>query len=797
MGDQLTWALHYLEKGLHPIPLQPRSKKPPRGFGYKKYQNTAPKIEDLQKWFARTDNNVAVLLGRGLIAVDLDGEGAEEVLEEAGIELPAKAPRSKTSSGYHVLLRVKEDLGDRVNLFKKKKNAAGKLEKPLVDIRGIGYIVAPPSIHPSGHVYEWEYRLGDDIPAAPAALVELIKRTASTKSKKNGTNVGPEAPKWVAQALDGVGEGQRDDICAKLAGYFLGHSMPVDIVRSSLYLWADKCKPPFPRDQVDKTVESITKKDAAARDKADEDARREFQILGYNQGSYFYLPRGSSQIVELRAESHTKLNFLRLAPLQYWEASYAGKHGVQWDMAANALIRQAEARGVYDVSRVRGRGAWWDNNRAVLHLGDRLVVGDTETPIVDVGLGYYVYQAAPPMPVEHSDPLPVDDANTLIDICELVNWERPISARLLAGWATVAPICGALAWRPHIWLTGPAGCGKSWVIDHIIRRMLGEIGIPVLGETTEAGVRQILGHDARPIVFDEAEGSDQRAQIRIQNILALARQASSETGAAIIKGTPGGIAKTYRIRSCFAFSSIGVGLQQHADSTRVTVLSIERRDDPEKFQKLKVLCADTFTETYVRRFIARSIRLVPVIRQNSETFASAGAAVIGSQRMGDQIGVLLAGAYSLFDEGLIEPQEAREWLEEQDWSEQKGVQDQNDEQLCLARILEHVVRIPPTHDRSIAELIKIAFVTSGNQDDKVTQTTAEEALWRLGIRIDQDHFTISNTHTAIAGILAQTTWAHGWARVLKRIPDAETTAHPARFGAVKGRGVMIPLDFLE
>ena len=40
-------------------------------------------------------------------------------------------------------------------------------------------------------------------------------------------------------------------------------------------------------------------------------------------------------------------------------------------------------------------------------------------------------------------------------------FENDIGAVALAGWTTLAPICGALQWRPHVWLTGASGSGPS------------------------------------------------------------------------------------------------------------------------------------------------------------------------------------------------------------------------------------------------------------------------------------------------------------------------------------------------
>lgn len=803
-SETLQHARFYLSKGLHPIPVEYRGKRPQ--VKWEKYQTTPPTDAELVSWFGGggQPRNIGIVLGRGKFAVDFDGPGAEQLLTAAGVTLPEDAPRSITGNGFHVFFSAPTDIGDRVALL------AAPSGKPAIDIRGRGYVVAPPSVHASGHVYAWEQR-PDTLPAAPQALLDLLERPLA-RPQSHATASAPSDLTWVTDALQGVGEGRRDATCARLAGYYLSKGLPEDVVRASLYAFADRCTPPFSHADVDKTVLSVNRREtaqAAAAGTDSSDPTAPFQILGYNQGGYYYLPRGSRQVVELRAEQHSKLQLLRLAPMSHWERAYPSKAGPVWDMAANALIRRAEAIGVYDTARVRGRGAWWDTDHAVLHLGDSLITDGVSTPIYAVAPGRYIYEAASPMPVDLGDPLTADAANQVVQIAEMFTWERPISARLLAGWCAVAPICGALTWRPHVWVTGPAGSGKSWVMDNYIKPLLGGVGLSVQGETTEAGLRQTLGHDARPIVFDEAEGQNERAQMRIQNILNLARQASSETGAVIIKGSPLGAAKVYRIRSCFAFSSIGVGVQQHADATRVSVLSIEKRDvstDPDaadRFARLQVSISSTITEDFVRRFIARSIRLAPVIRANARTFATAGAAAIGSQRMGDQVGALLAGAYSLYQDGLITPDAAATWVTAQDWTEQRSVQEETDEASCLRRILEHVIHVQTRSyvgQRSIAELIRIAGAEEDGEN--VSRAAASEILGRHGIRVDNNvlvqHFTISSSHTAIARILDGTPWRTSWARVLRRLPGSMATTAPVRFGpAGRGRGVEIPFSEVE
>lgn len=814
-SEILQAARYYLSKGLHPIPIEyPRAGKPQSGkkplVKWEKYQDTPPTDAELVKWFGGGLANIGIILGRGKVAVDLDGEGAEQALAAAGVTLPADAPRSRTSAGYHVLMSVSADVGDRVNLLKQtKRDAAGALIKPLIDIRGIGYLVAPPSVHASGHVYAWERR-PDLLPPAPAKLLALINQAPSSPA---AVTPGQGDFKWVVKAMGGVGEGQRDSMCARLAGYFLKKNMPEDVVKATLYVFADRCTPPFEHSEVDKTVVSVRRREDKRASIESEGGSAEagavptepFQVLGYNQGVYYYLPRGSRQVVELRAKHHTKLDLLTLAPHAYWEREFPGPSGPKWDLAANALIRKCERAGVYDSARLRGRGAWWDVDHAVLHLGDTLITDGVATPIMDAKPGAFIYEAAGPMPVKLGTPLTAAEARRITQICELATWERPISAKLFAGAIAVAPICGALDWRPHVWLTGGAGTGKSWLMNKIARRLLSHIALVGQSSTSEAGIRQILSNDARPIVFDEIEGVNEEAQRRIQNVLALARQASSEGGGAIIKGSPLGIAKSFRIRSCFIFASIGVGLQQHADATRVTVLSLEQVDvkDPKnvaRFNELERMVAEVFTDEFVHGFNARIISLIPTIRANARTFAAAGAQAIGSQRLGDQIGALLAGAYALHSDGLIGVDAAAAWIGKHDWSEQRSINEGGDELLCLNKIVESTVRVQTTRgpaERSIGELIEVA---AEKREDYFSTADAHDALLRLGVRVERnggnDIFLIAGAHSGIARLLAGTPWAHGWGRILRRVRGAAAHDAPVRFAGVRSRATALPLSLV-
>jgi hypothetical protein len=103
--------------------------------------------------------------------VDIDGESAQAVLEQLAAQHGA-IPTTRTVStgrggGRHLWLRIPsdEDLG----------NTAGRLGAGI-DTRGRGgYVLAPPSRHPSGRRYTWEEAAETPIAEAPDWILERLR----------------------------------------------------------------------------------------------------------------------------------------------------------------------------------------------------------------------------------------------------------------------------------------------------------------------------------------------------------------------------------------------------------------------------------------------------------------------------------------------------------------------------------------------------------------------------------------------------------------------------------------------
>ncbi len=527
--------------------------------------------------------------------------------------------------------------------------------------------------------------------------------------------------------------------------------------------------------------------------------------LGHDRGTFFYLSRAARQVFALPAQQHTKSHFLAMASLpHYWaRTQFIGEKGkIDWDAAADHLMRSCRDIGIYDPERIRGRGAWHDDGRAVLHLGDRLIVDGIPVPSLTLPGSRHVYEAGLPMLRDIPAPLPSADAHRLVKICASLNWEKPIHGTLLAGFLAVAPICGGLAWRPSIWLTGRSGSGKTFVYENIIAACLRGYALFVQSKTSEAGIRQRLASDARPVAFDEAEAEDTASQQRIQAVLDLIRQSASESGGEIVKGSANQSgARSYRIRSSFALVSINVSLQHAADESRISVLTLRPSDGThaaaERFAALNAEVQSTLTPAFAASLIARSARLLPTIRANAETFAHAVALRLGSRRAGDQLGALLAGAYSLHSDGRITPEQAADYVARQAW-DATTAETEPDETRLLAHLTQHRLRVAWGNGGATEATVGALIEAALGRDERIPADAAERTLRETGMRTDPGGLFVSNTHPALAAILKGTPWHAQWGRALVRLPGAEWTKKPLKFAfAHVAKPVFIPMSAID
>lgn len=518
-----------------------------------------------------------------------------------------------------------------------------------------------------------------------------------------------------------------------------------------------------------------------------------FRALGYDGDRYYYLPESKGQVIGITSAGHTNPgNMMNLAPLEWWEAHFAKdpdnpSKGVNWIAATSACMQECNRAGVYDERNIRGRGAWFDDGRVVLHLGDRLLV-DGETMDNTVIESKQIYEKRPSLEAaQDATPATNDEANMLNDIVHGLSWKSETHALFFAGWIVLAPICGAVDWRPHMWITAEKGVGKTWVTKNIVQPILGKSAYVAQSTTTEPGIRQELRRDARPVIIDEAESETKNGRERIQGILELARQSSTGAGE-IVKGSSGGKSVSYLIRSMFCLLSINTAIRQASDESRFAVVELKKHKagEAERFADFSKHVMRTLNDDFCARIRARSYQLIPIIRQNAATFSQAIAETEGSRRMGDQVGTLLAGALSLNSDQLISLEDATAFVREIDLEDASDAAEVDDGRMLLDAILQYTIMYEDDATRrhlSVAELIQAAAAPATSHSVPAMRRDAKNLLRRWGMVVDEQREIVAfaNRHIKLEAILRDTPWAGNWAPVLGRVRGDNQKTNAVRF----------------
>lgn len=522
-----------------------------------------------------------------------------------------------------------------------------------------------------------------------------------------------------------------------------------------------------------------------------------FTCLGFSDDCFFYLVHRGGHIRKMTPSAHSANNLLMLAPKGFWMKRWPGEKAdtVRWDGVASALFEFKER--YFDPKIIRGRGCWIEDGKSIYHAGDRVYTTDDCGNHSMTRLRDYrspsgnSYKGA--FPIELND-TPLDDAQAqdMVRLCNAQPFLKPTSNALLGGWLAVAPICGALSWHPHIFLTGPHGAGKTYVLESIIRAVTGDVAaVQVKGSTTEAALRGLIGSDAFPVSFDETDCSGEKGALRMKNIMELARAASTESGGGIGRGSVTGEATIYQIRSCFAFAGITPTMTDAADISRIALLELRKlnltneRDKHLREESKRLLGKTVAVREYASKLRARSIRNADIIAANAVTLSNLIAARSGTSRIGDQVGTLLAGWHSLHKIERLNEVSGLAWLleigvDEFISTQEVDVEDQHEED-CRAHLLGATIKIDANGDNkassaSVGELV--AFICGTLSSASRDMTHVKQTLARHGLKVEQDgsgaHWLwVANKSQALNVLFKGSDYGNSvWKSHLKRLDGA-------------------------
>ncbi len=147
-------ALEYLKLGFRPIPLIAGTKR--AQLKWKEYQSRVPTEQEVQSWFADTEQNIALLTGNGVVVVDVDDPTlVEVVIEHCG---PTPMRCQTPGGGLHLYYATRPGV---------HYGNAVRIKGKSIDLRCEGgYAVCPWSRDENGTRYRWLGNVirGDDLP---------------------------------------------------------------------------------------------------------------------------------------------------------------------------------------------------------------------------------------------------------------------------------------------------------------------------------------------------------------------------------------------------------------------------------------------------------------------------------------------------------------------------------------------------------------------------------------------------------------------------------------------------------
>jgi hypothetical protein len=502
--------------------------------------------------------------------------------------------------------------------------------------------------------------------------------------------------------------------------------------------------------------------------------------LGYSaEGHFVFLDQVRQILVVATSSQLLSLQYLLgLMPIQFWAGQFPGrKNSATVDpwAAGQALMETCRQRGPFDSKNVRGRGVWREADRIIVNLGGALPSGLK-----------YVYVCFEPLPLKEVKNFPVSRLERML---ELFTWRNPQDAMLALGWLAIAPICGVLKWRPHCFVYGPPNCGKT-TLHTTVTNLLTPLVVSVDGQSTEAGIRQMIKADSRPCVIDEFE-SDQ-ARGHITGVLRLARSASSAESP-VLRGTPEGKAMHFALRTCFFFAAVNPSGMSPADATRILLLEmLKHKGDPKVAAEIGEL--EAFFSDKGPEWCGYMAGLAYLVTEAIDVFKKALVGIDSRHRQ--NVATLLAGAFVAQNRTVPSDEQAHSIAEAFRPTVELHAEafERDDAVECLEHLLAHQV------EKNTLGYWTAATLHPKSQD--YVRSEAKRILRNFDIVIrtsgEEPGVFIKNRSPAVDTIFRETKWGRGaWERALRKHGKYFAPRHPVHIAGAKSRAIGLPLDVFQ
>lgn len=238
----LKAALRYAARGWAVFPLD--GKRPYRGTHGHRDATTDPReVRRFWKRYPTANIGIACSSTTGPIVIDIDGGNGPELAEL--LELPPTREATSQRKGRRHLYFDPMTNGTTIKRTIKLKHNGTQYD---LDVLGDGgYVVAPPSIHPTtGRRYKWLNK--SHLEPLPRSVLQVVKA-----NRDDGKSAAP--------LPSSMGEGERDTLLTSLAGSMRRRGASEEAILAALREEnSTRCNPPLDDRQLRKIARSIATK---------------------------------------------------------------------------------------------------------------------------------------------------------------------------------------------------------------------------------------------------------------------------------------------------------------------------------------------------------------------------------------------------------------------------------------------------------------------------------------------------------------------------------------------------------
>lgn len=375
----------------------------------------------------------------------------------------------------------------------------------------------------------------------------------------------------------------------------------------------------------------------------------------------------------------------------------------------------------------------------------------------------------------YKDKKPVEAFHRVKDVVKSFNFIRgEQDVNLLLGWMLSSFLCGTLNWRTHASITGARGTGKS-TLQELIKNILGGNAILMDGDSTMAGITQLVGQSSCAILLDESESDGNK----LANILKMLRSASS--GATVYRGTSDQKGLSFELRACGLLTGIVPPRLNGADSSRFLRIEMLKREDQKKVDDLlkdiekqqyygKLMWYYMIDNYVLFKSICKEVRYLLLNNYNDARYA-------------DTYTTLISAYYMCYEyKSSIDKDDIEKFIKNIDLTAEREQSQVRDEEELLNIILKKQIKLNDSF-KTIVELLDYKFFEQYKDSEKRNATIS---LQRYGIKTDDKYFYINTKDLELKQLLKDTRFYNGdLTSVLKRLDGVELIKDSIMLGGIR------------